>query len=111
MPAQPRGQDLLAHAVVELLQLDPALARPGAAFVLIKNGDHLRFPGRFGCPHDPGCRSVPLGVVVAGHPAQHPVKLPDRVKGPLLVYEVQRAYGAGECERLRLWQVTSDGFF
>ena len=36
MPAQPRGQYLTAHAVVELLQLDPALARPGAVFVLIK---------------------------------------------------------------------------
>ena len=43
MLAQLRGQGLPAYAVVELLQLDPALARPGAAFVLIKNGDYLRF--------------------------------------------------------------------
>jgi len=54
---------------------------------------------------------VPPGVVVARYPAQHAVKLLDGVKGPLLVYEVLRAYGAGGCERLRLGQVTSDGFF
>ena len=70
VPAQARAQGLEAHPVAFFPQFD--LQAPGAvaAFVVVEHDEHLRFPGRFGCPHGPGCRSVPLGVVAAGHHAQ-----------------------------------------
>ena len=83
-------------------QLDLQPARPITAFVVVKNRHHFRLQDRFARSRGPGRLRQPLGVVAAGHHPQNLAKLLDRVKRPLLVNEMQRTHGVGDCEKMAM---------
>lgn len=53
MLTQPRAQGLAVHPVAQFPQFDLQPVRPVTAFVVIKNGEHFRFLGRFLRAHRP----------------------------------------------------------
>ena len=100
--AQSRAQGLVAHPVARFPQLDLEPARPVTAFVVVKNRRHFRLPGRFARSRGPGRLCQPPSVVAAGHDPEHLAKLLDGMKDSLLVKELQRTHGVGECEKMAM---------
>ena len=69
--AQSHAQGLAARPMARFPQLDRQPARSVTAFVVVKKGDHCRFPDRLLRTHRPAPpRQLPR-VVAAEHHAQH----------------------------------------
>ena len=58
---------MAAYPVALFQQLDLQAARAVAAFVVVKNRYHLRFPSGLLLPHGPRRLRQPLSVVAAGY--------------------------------------------
>ena len=83
---RPVRTGLAAHPVAGFPQFDLQPARAVAAFVVVKNRHHFRFPGRLLRTHRPARLRQPPRVIAAGHYAEHLAELLDGMTDSLLVH-------------------------